>query len=144
MIALPRGPMSQYRVQGDQQLVHAGGQGNLLRLACGQETFVKYPDYGIAAGGYESTHIECGPNVGSAAPHAAFPSPPPAVPVEGCHPHQGGELLVIQRPQFGQISQQGPDQDGPDPWGIQEQVFLLLPDRTSRILLARSSLIAAN
>ena len=67
----PRSAVSEYRVEGDQELAHARHQGHLFGLAGGQEPPVELPYLGVAAAGDRRPHVKRLPDPPPAAPHAA-------------------------------------------------------------------------
>ena len=64
--------MLDHGVEDDEQLAHAGCEGQLLRLASGQQPLVEVPDNGIEAGGCQGSHIEGGADPGASAPYGTF------------------------------------------------------------------------
>lgn len=66
------------------------------------------PDGWIAAYGRESGHIENGSNLVTSAPDLTTASMLAAVAREWCHADELGDLLSIQRSEFGYFSQERP------------------------------------
>ena len=95
-----------------------------FRMHAVSTTFVAFParagalgeraNDGIAARRHERAHIEDGADLGAPAPDGARPSPRPAVPIQGGHPHQRGDLFAGQRAEFRQRRQQRRRQHRPD------------------------------
>ena len=76
-----------HRVEDDQQLAHAGGDGHFLGLARGTQALVEVPDHRIVADGHQLPHVEGGSNLAPSSPHRAFSSQGSAVTVEGSDTH---------------------------------------------------------
>ena len=64
--------MLDHGVEDDEQLAHAGCEGQLLRLTCGQQTVVEVPDNGVGAAGYQCPHVQDGSDPSASTPDAAF------------------------------------------------------------------------
>ena len=64
--------MLDHGVEDDERLAHAGCEGQLLRLASGQQPLVEVPDNGIEAGGCQGSHVEGGADPGASAPYGTF------------------------------------------------------------------------
>src|SRR3954470_23763114 len=71
---LPGDPLAQHRVEDEQELVHGGGESDLLRFSGGEQPLVEGPEDGIVPHGYQGAHIQGGSYAGAAAPDDA---PPP-------------------------------------------------------------------
>ena len=68
---------------------------------------------------------------GSRPPHTgALASQGTAIPVEGCYPHQGGNLLAVEGAQLGKAGYQGGGDDWSYSWDTSQQLGLFLPQRT--------------
>ena len=98
--------MLEHGVEENQQLAHAGCEGQLLGLSSGQQQLVEVPDDGVEAAGYQRTHVQGGADPGASTPDGAFAPQGAAVPVEGSHLYQGGDLPAVQRAQLRQIGQE--------------------------------------
>src|SRR3972149_1190047 len=111
----PRSLMLKHGVEDGQQLAHAGGECQLLGLACSQQTLVEGPNHWVEASSDQGSHVEGRPYRGASAPDGAFPPPGATIPVEGGYPHQGAELPAGQGPQFGQLRHEGGGEGGSTP-----------------------------
>lgn len=65
----PGNTLSEHRVEDGEQFPHASHQRHLLGLSSIYEPLVKLLDGGIVSGCYQSRHVECFPDPGSATPH---------------------------------------------------------------------------
>ena len=92
--------MLKHGVEGDEQFAHARDEGHLLRLTRGQQSLIEVSYDGVAAGRGQRPHVEGGPHAGPSTPDGAFAPQSPAVPVEGSHAHQCGDLPAVQRAQL--------------------------------------------
>ena len=88
--------MLEHGIQNEQQLAHAGYESQLLRLTSRQQPLVEVPDDGVVATGHQSSHVQGSANPGASAPDGPLASQGAAVPVEGSHSHQGGDLPAVQ------------------------------------------------
>ena len=84
--------MLEHGVEDNEQLAHTGCEGQLLGLTSGQQPLVEVLDDGVEAAGYQRSHVQGGTDPGASTPDGAFASESAAVPVEGSHSHQGGDL----------------------------------------------------
>ena len=99
--------MLEHGVADNEQLAHAGCEGQLLRLTSIQKPLVEVPYEGVEAAGYQRSHVQGGSDPGASTPDGAFAPQRAAVPVEGSHTHQGGDLPAVQRAQLRQVGQEG-------------------------------------
>ena len=77
--------MFEHGVKDGEQLVHAGGEGYLIGLACGQEALVEGPDHGVMAAGHEGGHVQGRSDLGTPTPHRPSATQGATVPVAGVH-----------------------------------------------------------
>ena len=56
---------------------------------------------------YQRSHVQDSAYAGASAPDGTFSPQGAAVPVEGSHPYQGGDLPAVQGPQLRQMGQEG-------------------------------------
>ena len=123
----PGRAMLEHGIQNEQQLAHAGYESQLLRLTSRQQPLVEVPDDGVAAAAHQRSHVQGSANPGASAPDGPLDSQGAAVPVEGSHSHQGGDLPAVQCAQLRQVSQKSEGKplshagDGP------QKVVLLTP-----------------
>src|SRR5262249_9437547 len=99
----PGDMVAQQRVEDSQQLVHTGGEGDLLGFAACSQPLVAYTQQGILAYAHQRGHLESSTDLLPAtpagttpAPHppaAPTPAPPPAVALGGTTPPQRRSLL---------------------------------------------------
>ena len=108
--------MLEHRVEDDKQFAHASDKSRLLRLTVGQQSLVEVPYDWIEAAGCQRSHVQGGTNPGAPTPYGTFTPQRTAVPVEGSHSHQGGDLPTIQRTQFRQVGQKGEGELLPHAW----------------------------
>ena len=99
--------MLEHRVEDDEKLAHTGGESQFLRLAAGQQSLVEAADDGVAATGYQRSHVQGSSNSGAPTPDGAFAPQGATVPVEGSHTDQGGDLPAVQGAQLRQVGQEG-------------------------------------
>ena len=92
--------MAQHRVEDEQELVHGGGESDLLGFSGGEQPLVEWPEDGIVPHGYQAAHIQSGSYAGAAAPDDAPPTQDAAFAVERRHPNERGDLLAIERAQL--------------------------------------------
>ena len=85
---------------------------------------------GVEAAGYQRSHVQGGTDPGASTPDGAFASESAAVPVEGSHSHQGGDLPAVQRAQLRQIGQEGEGELFSNAWDGAQEVVLLSPHGT--------------
>ena len=83
-----------------------------LRIQAVRASFLGLPvvevlDDGVEAAGYQRSHVQGGTDPGASTPDGAFASESAAVPVEGSHSHQGGDLPAVQRAQLRLVGQEG-------------------------------------
>ena len=97
--------MAEDRVADAQELVHAGGDGDLPRFASLDQALVQLFDDGIEPDGAEGGHVQHCADGGSATPDAAFATPAATIPIERCDADQCTELLVSHLAGFGHIGQ---------------------------------------
>ena len=98
--------ISDHGIQDEEQLPHAGGEGNLFWLACGKQSSIKRLDHRIESSSYQGGHVQSSPHRCAATPHFAFASQSATIPVERSDPYQGGNLVAVQFTQFRQLRQQ--------------------------------------
>ena len=122
--------MLQHGVEHDQQLSHARGEHDLRGFPGRAQALGERANDGIAARRHERAHIEDGADLGAPAPDGARSSPRPAVPIQGGHPHQRGDLFAGQRAEFRQRRQQRRRQHRPDAGRAPQERLLLAPHRT--------------
>jgi len=120
--------MTHHGVQDEQQLVHAGGQGELLGLAGGAQAGREVPDDGVMAGGDERGHEEDRAHAGASAPHDAPPPPAATLAVKRSDPHERGHRLAVEATEFRQVGQQGQSRGRADPRDAAHEV--LAPEGT--------------
>ena len=99
--------MLEHGVEDDQQLAHAGCEGQFIRFASSHQPLVEVPDDGIVATGHQSSHVQDCADPGASAPNGTSASQCATVPVEGSLSHQGGDLPAVQGAQFRQVGQEG-------------------------------------
>ena len=114
-----------------QQFSHAGDQRHLGRLPSGPEARVEDADHRVMAGGHERAHVERRTDRGAAAPDHALAPPRAAVAGARRHPDQGGDLLVGQGAQLGQLAQERATDPGADPGDGPQEILLGPPERTA-------------
>ena len=95
--------MLDHGVEDGQQLAHASYEGYLLGLASGQQPLIKGSNEGIVAAGYQRPHVEGRSHLGASTPDSALAPQRAAVPIEGSHSHQGGDLPAVQGAQLRQV-----------------------------------------
>ena len=119
-----------HRVKDDQELTHAGGEGDLLGLACCQEPLIEGAKDWIVAHRDQGRHIESGAH--SSAPAPAGPLPPAlaAVTAERGYANKGGDLPAGEGAQFRETGQQREGQGRADAWHAAQEVFTLTPQGT--------------
>ena len=105
--AAPRGATIEQGVEDNEQLAHTGCEGQLLRLTSRQQTLVEVPDDGVVAASYQRSHVQGSTDPGAPSPDRPFAPQCAAVPVEGSHAHQGGDLPAVQGAQLRQVGQKG-------------------------------------
>ena len=93
-------------VQVDEQLAHAGDEGDFGGLAPLSELLVVGLDDRIDAGGGEGRHVQLRPNVGATAPDRAASAATTRVVVIRRYPDQGRDLPAIKMSQLGQLGDQ--------------------------------------
>lgn len=93
--------MPEHRVEDRQQLEHTGGQGDLLRLARGEEPLVERPDDGVVAGGDERAHIQRRAQPRPPAPDTVLAPQLARVAVEGRNARERGDLLGVEGAELG-------------------------------------------
>ena len=71
LLRVSRLQITHHGVHDRQQRMHAGREGHLFRFARGQQALVKGFDHGIVTRGHERTHIQHGPDLGTASVHGA-------------------------------------------------------------------------
>ena len=94
--------MNQHGVEANDQLVHAGSQGNLGRFAAGYQTSVEIGQNpgGVGRRRYRC-HLQNMPHVRPTTRNMAVPVALAAVVIEGGDPDQSGDLATGQVPQLG-------------------------------------------
>ena len=97
--------MLEHGVEDDEQLTHAGCEGQLLRLPSGQQPLIEVADDGVEATSCQRPHVQDCAYPGASAPDGPLASQGAAVPVEGSHSHQGGDLPAVQRAKLRQVGQ---------------------------------------
>src|SRR6056297_1019804 len=102
--------VSHHCIQYDQKLAHSCGQSHLFVFALLDEMPIEPTNDRIASCGTECRHVECGPDIGSAALNAPLTPESPTIAVDRSKPCQRGDLLLIQLAQLRQFAQQGKDQ----------------------------------
>ena len=119
--------MLDHDVEYGEQLAHAGGEGHLLGFAGLTQALVEVTQDWIVSGGHQSRHVQGCPHLPAPSPHRAFSPQRAAVPVEGRHTYQCGDLTTVQRPQFGQVGQEGHGQNRPHARSATEQLVFVSP-----------------
>ena len=118
-----------HRIQDDQQLAHAGGEGHLLGLACCQEPLIEGGKDWIVADGDQGRHIQSRAHVSTTSPAGSLPPELATVPAEWGYTNQGGDLPAVECAQFGEAGQQGECQGRADAWYAAQEIFPLSPQR---------------
>lgn len=90
-------------VEDDQQLSHAGGEGDFGFFPLGLEPGIEGFEYGVMASGDEGGHVERRPESGSAAPDASLAAELSTIVIQGSDSHQGGDLLTVELTELGQF-----------------------------------------
>src|SRR5207302_7531657 len=92
---------SDHDVEDDDQLAHAGDEGDLLLLALGNQAIVESLEYGVVLGrGPKASHVEEIADLAASALDVAFAAPAAAVVIVRRGAEQGGTDLVIDLTQF--------------------------------------------
>ena len=86
--------MSDHGAEDREQLVHASREGELLRFMHGEKALVEGADHGIAPGGYQGGHVQCGSHTRPTTPDHALSALLATVLIERRQSDQGGDLLV--------------------------------------------------
>ena len=115
-----------HRIQDDQQLAHAGGEGHFLGLACCQEPLIEGGKDWIVADGDQGRHIQSRAHVGTPSPTGSLPAELATVPAERGYANESGDLPAVECAQFGEAGQQGEGQGWADARYAAQQVFPLL------------------
>ena len=98
-------------VKDDQQLSEAGGESHLFRLPWNTETLVEVPEDRVASSGHQGSHVQGSAQWFPPTPQGALASQGIGIPVEGCYPHQVGNLLAVEGAQLGKAGYQGGGDD---------------------------------
>ena len=122
--------MLEHRVEDNQQLAHAGCEGQLLRLTSGQQPLVEVPYDGVEAAAHQRSHVQGGADPCASTPDGAFATQRTAVPVEGSYAYQSGDLPTVQRAQLRQVGQEGERELLSHTGGGAQEVVLLSPNGT--------------
>src|SRR4030042_3089050 len=120
--------MSSHSVEYGQQLSHAGGERNLLRLAARQQALIEALDDGVIPGGHESGHVRGPANVRTSTPDLTSAAEQTAVSVQGSYTDQCGNFLTAELAQFGQVCQEHRREDRAHSRNAPEKVVPLPPD----------------
>lgn len=123
--------MFQHGIHDHEQLAHAGGEGDFCGFALAAQALVKRPNHWIAAHRAHRRHVQRSAHLGAAAPDDPFALMFAAVPVEGRHTRQRGNLLVAQCAQLRQQRQQRDPRDRTDSRDGLEQIVLFTPGARS-------------
>ena len=110
--------MFEHGVENREQFSHAGGQGELLRLAGREEPLVEGPNQRVVSCRGQGRHVERGPYLGPSAPNRALAPQGAAVAVEGSHSHQGRDLLAVETPNSGRLARRVVLTTGPTPGAL--------------------------
>jgi len=131
--------MMHHGVQDEQQLVHAGGQGDLLGFAGGAQACIEVPNDRVVAGSDERGHVENRAHARASAPHDAPPSPAAALAVKRSDSHERRNCLAVEATELGQVGQQGQRRGRADPRDAAQEVLALAPERTRLHPLAQEA-----
>ena len=124
---LPRGAVLQDGVEDCQQLAHAGGDHDLERLAGGFQTLGEGAEDRVVSACGQRGHVEHAADRGTPAPDRTFAAEAAAVPVEGRHPHQGGDLLAVDLAQLGQLGEERGSGHRPDARHAPQAIHFVFP-----------------
>ena len=121
--------MSDHRVKDRQQLSHTSDQGGFRRFACMAQPLVEDADCSITSARNQSSHVECCPHRGPAAPDGPMAPEGPTVTIERRYAHQRGNLFAVELSKFWQLGQKRAANDRTDTGNTSEQIFFFTPDR---------------
>ena len=101
---MPRSLVPDGGVEDDEELSHAGGERELLRLAGGEEAAIEASDHEIEARGDQSGHVKAGAKGSAPAPDRALAAQGTAVAIEGSNADESRDLLAAEASQFRPIT----------------------------------------
>ena len=107
MVGVPHRLLLAEGIAEHEELAHASGQRHELGLAGGDQALVEGAQAGVGPTGGEGGHVEGGADGGAPTPDRAAAAPGAAVPIEGRDADEGGDLVAVERAQFGQLGEQG-------------------------------------
>ena len=129
-LSAPGRALLEHGIEYDEQFAHTGDEGHLLGLTSGQQPLVEVPDDGIESAGGQRSHVQDGSDPGVSIPDGAFATHGAAVPVEGSHSHQGGDLAPVQGAKLRQMGQKGEGELLSHAGNGAQEVVLLSPHGT--------------
>ena len=103
---IPGCAVSDHSVGDHKQLTHAGGEGNFRGLAAFSEPLVEDADRGVAPAGGQGRHIQRHAHGTTASPDHSLTSQRTGVPVQRRDAGERSDLLPVQLPEFGKLSDQ--------------------------------------
>ena len=99
--------MLEHGVHDDEELAHAGGEGDLGGFALAAQVRVEGSYDGVASHGRDGSHVERSAHLGAPTPDDALALMLAAVAAEGGHADQRGDLPARERPEFRQQRKEG-------------------------------------
>jgi hypothetical protein len=117
----PRLTISDHGIEGNQQLSHARGQGQLLFLALAEKPLIEGADDVVMTRGDECGHIEGFAHLGTTAPD--FPRAPEcaAVTTEGGDADEDSHLAAVESAGFREFGEERDGGGGSDARNVSEQ-----------------------
>src|SRR3990170_4073091 len=97
---LPRVSVPDHSVEDRKELAHASDEGDLLKLACGEQALVQGANHRVMASGDKRSHVEHCPDCRPATPNYPPAFEFPAVPRQRRCTHQLRDLAAIKPPQL--------------------------------------------
>src|SRR5262249_40712288 len=127
----PGGGMLHEGIEDGEQLVHTGGQGQLLGLASVAQALREGAYDRMVAAGDKGSHVEGAAYPSAATPDDAPPTQATALAIERGDADQSGDGLAVELPQFGQLRQQGEGRGRANTGDAAQQVLSFAPQRTA-------------
>ena len=111
-LGLPEAILAEQGVEQADELAHDGDEGDLVRLAAGEESFVEGLGRGFATDRGQGRHVEQVARLGAAAADGAAAAVLAGVAVEGSEAEQGSGLAAAEGAELGHVGAEAGGGDG--------------------------------
>lgn len=134
----PSGIGFHHGIVNREQFAHACRQRDLPGLSGGDEAFMEDLDGGVVPGGGRGGHVQRGADGRPTSPEHAVPLESAAVPSEGSHDDERGDLPAVEGAALGPIADERAAGDSTDPGLLRRRSFFARHTRLDWTVRSRS------